>query len=69
MEKDKRNNQEPDNADMIAKSMLAEQKDKQRESTRRMNKLWIWLGVMFLVAILLWFMYFLGFFEYFVVKK
>ena len=30
MEKDKRNNQEPDNADMIAKSMLAEQKDKQK---------------------------------------
>ena len=62
MERDERQN--TDNADQIAKSMLAEEKEKQRESTRRMNKLWIWLGVLFLVAILIWFMYFLGFLEF-----
>lgn len=52
-----------DNADMIARSLEAEQKDRQREHTRRMNKLWIWLGVLFLVAILLWFIFGLGLFE------
>ena len=62
MEKDERHNQ-ADNADMIARSLEAEQKDRQREHTRRMNKLWIWLGVLFLVAILLWFIFGLGLFE------
>lgn len=62
MKRDERHNQ-ADNADMIARSLEAEQKDKQREHTRRMNRLWIWLGVMFLVAILLWFIFGLGLFE------
>lgn len=65
MERDERQRHEnhSDNADLIAKSMKAEQKDKQRESTRRMNKLWIWLGVLVLVAILLWWIFSIGFFE------
>ena len=64
MENDKRHKHEDhDNADMIARSMEAEQKDRQREKTRRMNKLWIWLGVLFLVAILLWWIFSIGFFE------
>ena len=64
MERDKRHKQEDhDNADLIARSMEAEQKDRQREKTRRMNKLWIWLGVLFLVAILLWWIFSIGFFE------
>lgn len=63
MERDDRHKHEnhDDNADLIAKSMKAEQKAKERESTRRLNKLWIWLGVLFLVAILIWFIFFLGF--------
>ena len=65
MERDSRHkhDHQADNADMIARSMEAEQKDKQREHTRRMNKLWIWLGVLFLVAILLWWIFSIGFFE------
>ena len=63
MEKDNRRKHDADNADMIARSMEAEQKDKQREKTRRMNKLWLWLGVMILVAILLWWIFSIGFFE------
>ena len=62
MERDGKHNQ-TENADMIARSLEAEQKDRQREHTRRMNKLWIWLGVLFLVAILLWFIFGLGLFE------
>ncbi|MCH5225199.1 MAG: hypothetical protein J1D77_04330 [Muribaculaceae bacterium] len=63
MERDDRHKHENHDADMIARSMEAHQKDKQREHTRRMNKLWIWLGVMFLVAILLWWIFSIGFFE------
>ena len=64
MERDERHKHEHhDNSDMIARSMEAQQKDKHRESTRRMNKLWIWLGVLFLVAILLWWIFSIGFFE------
>ena len=63
MERDRNGKHEADNADMIARSMEADQKNKQREKTRRMNKLWLWLGVLFLVAILLWWIFSIGFFE------
>ena len=64
MERDERRKHDNhDNSDMIARSMEAEQKNKEREKTSRMNKLWIWLGVLFLVAILLWWIFSIGFFE------
>ena len=64
MEREERNRHEGDvNADQIARSMKAEQKEKQRENTRRMNRLWLWLGVLVLVAILLWWIFSIGFFE------
>lgn len=65
MERDERHKHEShsDNADQIARSMKAEQKDKQREHTRRMNRMWLWLGVLVLVAILLWWIFSIGFFE------
>lgn len=64
MERDERRREDQqDNADMIARSMEAEQKNKQREKTRRMNRLWLWLGVLVLVIILLWWIFSIGFFE------
>lgn len=65
MEKERKHNEvnQDDNVDLIARSLEAEQKNKQREHTNRMNRLWIWLGVMFLVAILIWFIFGLGLFE------
>ena len=62
MAKDK-NRRNHDDSDLISRSMEAEQKDKQREHTRRLNKLWIWLGVLVLIAILLWWIFSIGFFE------
>lgn len=52
-----------DNADLIAKSMKAEGKERQRENTRKINKLWLWLGILVLVAILLWWIFSIGFVE------
>lgn len=62
MERDERNNH-VDNADQIARSMKAEGKEKHRENTRKMNRMWLWLGVLILVAILLWWIFSIGFFE------
>lgn len=60
MARDERNH---DNADQIARSMKAEGKEKHRENTRKMNRMWLWLGVLILVAILLWWIFSIGFFE------
>ena len=62
MERDDKHNH-ADNADMIARSLEAEQKDKERQHTRNLNKIWLWLGVLILVAILLWWIFSIGFFE------
>ena len=61
MERDERKNQ--DNSDQIARSMKAEGKEKHRENTRKMNRMWLWLGVLILVAILLWWIFSIGFVE------
>ena len=64
MEKDKHvKDQEGVNADMIAQSMKAEEKNKHRENTRRINRLWLWLGVLVLVAILLYWIFSIGLLE------
>lgn len=54
------NEDEAPNADIISRSMKAEQREKHRENTRNMNKLWLWFGVLILVAILLWWIMSIG---------
>ena len=55
--------QEPVNADMIADSLKAEGRDRRRENTRKTNRLWLWLGVLVLVAILLYWLFSIGVME------
>lgn len=62
MEKNKNGN-EPVNADMIANSMKAEGRNRKRESTRKINRLWIWLGVLVLIAVLLYWLFGVEMFE------
>ena len=38
-------------------------KASQNNSTRKVNKLWLWLGVLILIFILLWWLYSIGTFE------
>lgn len=52
-----------DNSDIIAQSLTANGRNRKRESTRRTNKLWIWLGVLVLIIILLWWLFSIGMFE------
>lgn len=65
MDSKERNNREnePVNADMIANSMKAESRERHRENTRKINRLWLWLGVLALIAILLYWLFSIGIFE------
>ena len=63
MAKEKKHFHGNDNADIIARSMEANEKEREREHTRSLNKLWIWLGVLVLVGLLLWWIFSIGFFE------
>lgn len=51
------------NADLIADSMKADAKNRRRESTSKVNRLWMWLGVLVLIAILLYWLFSIGLFE------
>lgn len=50
------------NADLIAKSLKAQAHERKRESTKKINRLWLWLGVLVLVAILLYWIFTFGIF-------
>lgn len=45
------------NADVVADKLRANGKDLKRNDTKKINKLWLWLGVLVLVAILLWWLF------------
>ncbi len=51
---------EPVNADMIADSLRAEGRNRKRENTRKINRLWLWLGILVLIAILLYWLFSIG---------
>ena len=59
-DKKKYHNHNNGNADLIGKELEAKDKEHKREDTRKLNRLWLWLGVLILIAILLWFIFFLG---------
>lgn len=45
------------NSDVIADGLRANGKNEKRRDTKRINKLWLWLGVLVLLAILLWWLF------------
>ncbi|MDE5887616.1 MAG: hypothetical protein K2J48_09420 [Muribaculaceae bacterium] len=55
--------EEAANGDMVANSLRARGHRRQNESTKRVNKLWLWLGVLLLVAILLYWLFSIGIME------
>ena len=48
------------NADMMADSLKAEGKNRKRNSTFNINRLWLWLGVIVLIFILLYWLFAIG---------
>lgn len=49
--------------DMIANSLKAKGRDRKRDNTKRINNLWLWFGVLILIAILLYWLFSIGIFE------
>lgn len=49
-----------DNYDLVADKLKAEGKVRKNKSTRKINNLWLWFGVLILVAILLWWLFSMG---------
>lgn len=46
-----------------ANQLRADGKKRHNESTRKINKLWLWLGVIILIFILLWWLWSIGIFN------
>lgn len=46
-----------------AKELMADGKNRKRNSTFKINKLWLWLGVIILIFILFWWLFSIGTFE------
>lgn len=55
--------QELEIAEREGRSLKAQGKMRKRENTTKINKLWIWLGVLLLIFILLWWLMSIGMFE------
>lgn len=51
---------EAPNADLVAESLPAEGKNRKRNSTVKINKLWMWFGVLVLIFILLFWLFAIG---------
>lgn len=62
-EKHVKENEKRDNADLISESMPAEGRNRKNENTRKINRMWLWFGVLVLIAILLWWIFSMGLFE------
>ena len=58
-EEELRRNESP-NSDLISESLMAEGKMRKRRDTQRINRLWLWLGVIVLVFILLFWLFAIG---------
>ncbi len=56
---DKARNEAP-NADLISESLPAEGKERKRKDTVKINRLWMWFGVIVLIFILLFWLFAIG---------
>lgn len=50
-------------ADRVANSLKAKSKMDKNKSTAKTNKVWMWFGVIVLIAILLWWLFSIGIFD------
>lgn len=59
----RREERERHTPDLEAQRLLAEGKDRKRNGSKRVNKLWLWLGILILVFILLYWLFTIGIFD------
>lgn len=60
---ERRENEHDESLNTIAQSMPAEGKNKKREHTQKINRIWLWFGVLILILILLYWLFEIGMFE------
>lgn len=60
---EKKNEGRRDEDILEAGKLKAEEKREERNRSGKVNKLWLWLGVLLLIFILLWWLYSVGMFE------
>lgn len=51
------------NDDLVAEKLRADGRVRKNESTRKVNRLWLWFGVLVLIAILLYWLFSIGIME------
>ena len=49
--------------DQVAHGMRAESRERRNDHTRKMNRLWLWLGIIIIILILFWWLFSIGTFE------
>lgn len=65
MEKDTNNDTRRDHelANQKAEEIMAEGKRRKNRNTKKINNLWLWLGVLILIFIIVWWLWTIGTFE------
>ncbi len=58
--KENERREEAPNADLLADSLPANGKERKRKDTVKINKLWLWFGVIVLIFILLFWLFAIG---------
>lgn len=62
-EREERLRNEAPNADLVENSLKANGRNRKRSDTSKVNRLWLWLGVIVLIFILLYWLFAIGTFE------
>lgn len=62
MDSKEKNQNDPVNADQIANSLRVDAKKRQQANISKNNRLWLWLGILVLIAILLYCLFSIGLF-------
>lgn len=66
MDKNERNRDVREEREVVREDtnrLRADGKERHNNSTRKVNKLWMWLGVLVLIFILLWWLFAIGTFD------
>lgn len=61
-ERNIKENERREDPDTLAQSLTANGKNRKRHDTKKINRLWLWLGVLILVFILLYWLFSVGIF-------
>lgn len=56
-EKEHHHHEKDPREDLVADSLKVDGKNQKRKSTKRVNNLWLWLGIIILIIIIVWWLF------------